>query len=136
MLPEIGSELRPWRLDSVSPDKMKALAEVLQDPNPIHLDPAAVERLGLGRRVINQGPANLAYLINMLKAALPGARIVSLQSRFMANVFGGDAVEAGGRVTAREKGTDGVRLTCELWLRVNDGDNAVVGEAVVLLPHG
>lgn len=136
MLPEVGAELRPWKLDAVSPERMKALAEVLRDPNPIHLDPAAVERLGLGKRVINQGPANLAYIINMLKASLPGARILSLQSRFMANVFGGDAVEAGGRVISREETPEGTRLTCELWLRVNGGDSAVTGEAVVLLPQG
>ena len=50
---------------------MKTFAVALADPNPIHLDPEAVKAAGLGDRVINQGPAGLGYLLNMLHEAVP-----------------------------------------------------------------
>jgi 3-hydroxybutyryl-CoA dehydratase len=77
-VPEVGDTLGPWRLESVSPARARELSVVLQDPNSIHLDPAAVARLGLGTHVINQEPANLAYIINMLDAALPGASLLQV----------------------------------------------------------
>jgi len=96
---------------------MKAWAVFLHDPNPIHLDPAVVKAKGLGERVINQGPANLAYLINMLRAAVPGGFIESLEVRYVDNVFAGDAVEAGGTVTAVSGDSGRQKLVCDVWLR-------------------
>jgi acyl dehydratase len=127
----IGDALPAWRIDSVSPENMRRLAETLRDPNPIHLDPAAVSKLGLGDRVINQGPANLAYIINMLHAAFPGAQLLQLDARFLANVFGGDAVEAGGRVTA--VADDSKRITCDTWLNVDGRGPAVSAQAQLLI---
>ena len=131
----IGDLLPSWRIESVSPDHMRRLAETLRDPNPIHLDPAAVAKLGLGNRVINQGPANLAYIINMLHAAFPDATLLQLDARFMSNVFGGDAVEAGGRVTAIELTSEGTHVSCDTWLNV-DGRGPAVGANAVLLVGG
>jgi acyl dehydratase len=127
----IGDALPAWRIDAVSPRNMRRLAETLRDPNPIHLDPAAVAKLGLGDRVINQGPANLAYIINMLHAAFPGAQLLQLDARFLANVFGGDAVEAGGRITAIAD--DGTRISCDTWLNVDGRGPAVSAQAQLLL---
>ena len=67
-----GQILKPLRIASISAADMQEWAQVLRDPNPIHLDPRAVAARGLGDRVINQGPANLAYIIAMLQAAFPG----------------------------------------------------------------
>lgn len=131
----VGDLLPSWRIESVSPDNMRRLAETLRDPNPIHLDPDAVAKLGLGNRVINQGPANLAYIINMLHAAFPGAALLQLDARFMANVFAGDAVEAGGRVTAIESTSKGTHVSCDTWLNI-DGRGAAVGANAVLLVGG
>ena len=132
---EVGDTLGPWRLPSVEPDKMRALAQVLRDPNPIHLDPNAVAKLGLGDRVINQGPANLAYIVNMLNTALPGARLEQLDARFLANVFGGDAVEASARVTAVETVPGGTRVRCEASLVVPERGPTVTALAVLLVPE-
>jgi acyl dehydratase len=112
---------------------MRELADLLRDPNPIHRDAAVVKQLGLGDRVINQGPANLAYIVNMLKAAFPGAAVLQLDARFLANVFGGDAVEAGGRLTCVDSDAAGTRLSCEVWLNAADRGPAVAGTAVLLL---
>nr|WP_298726602.1 MaoC family dehydratase [uncultured Steroidobacter sp.] len=129
----VGDPLPGLRIESVSPEKMRQLAAVLRDPNPIHLDPAAVARLGLGDRVINQGPANLAYIINMLRAAFPASSLLQLDARFLANVFGGDAVEAGGRITFVTTETEGTRVGCETWLNVDGRGPAVTANAVLLL---
>jgi 3-hydroxybutyryl-CoA dehydratase len=131
----VGDLLPAWRIEAVSPDSMRRLAETLRDPNPIHLDPAAVTRLGLGHRVINQGPANLAYIINMLHSAFPGSTLLQLDARFLANVFGGDAVEAGGRITAIETTGRGMQVSCDTWLNT-DGRGPAVSASAVLLVGG
>jgi 3-hydroxybutyryl-CoA dehydratase len=104
------------------------MAEVLRDPNPIHLDPAAALAAGLGDRVINQGPANLAYVADMLQAAFPAHRIAALDSRYLANVRDGDIVTAGGHI----RSIDGDRVGCDAWLQIEDGTIAVAVVATLV----
>jgi 3-hydroxybutyryl-CoA dehydratase len=125
-----GDSLPVWR-HRVEAAAMVPVAEILRDPNPIHLDPAAVAAIGLGDRVINQGPANLAYVVNMLAAAFPDHRLEALESRFLANVRADDLVEAGGMIEAIDEG----RVTCDVWLNVDGGAPAVKGRAM-LVPRG
>ena len=125
----IGDTLPPFRIASVDPEAMKTWAIALHDPNAIHLDRAAVAAKGLGDRVINQGPANLAYIINMLRAAFPGATVRSLDVRYVDNVFEGDDVTAGGKITA----TDKMQATCDIWLKVAGRDLVITGVAEVSL---
>jgi 3-hydroxybutyryl-CoA dehydratase len=109
-----GSELGPWTIDRVDPEKMKTFAVVLADPNPIHLDPDAVRAAGLGDRVVNQGPASFGYVLNMLREAIPGGVIRDLNVRLTANVFGGDSVTAAGEVRSAQE-ADGERvLSCRV----------------------
>jgi len=128
-----GDALKSFRIATVSPEGMKAWAKFLHDPNPIHLDPAVVKAKGLGDRVINQGPANLAYLINMLQAAIPKGSIESLEVRYVDNVFGGEAVEAGG--TVKEVSAQGSerRISCDVWLRAEARGPVLTGTATVAI---
>lgn len=121
----------PIRLTKVGAAPMRIMAEVLCDPNPIHLDPVAAAAAGLGDRVINQGPANLAYIFNMLREAFPQYRIASFDSRFLANVRDGDIVEAGGVV----RSVDAAGILCDAWLRSTNGTDAVRASAL-LAPRG
>ena len=78
----------------------------------------------------------MAYIINML-TAWTGSRasIRSLATRFTANVFAGDAVEAGGRVTD-VRHLDGQTLVdCDVWVRPvrADASPVVAGTATVAL---
>jgi len=125
-----GDVLPSFRIASIDPKAMKVWAVALHDPNAIHLDRAAVAAKGLGDRVINQGPANLAYVINMLRAAFPGGALRSLDVRYVDNVFEGDDVTAGGAITAVE----GQEATCDVWLRAAERDLVIKGVAVVTLP--
>ncbi len=129
-----GSELAPWRIEHVDPEKMKVFAVVLADPNPIHLDSEATKAAGLGDRVINQGPAGLGYVLNMLAAAVPGGQIRDLKVRFTANVFAGDTVTAAGEVESVEARDGEQFVTCRVWLDVADGPRALHGTATLALP--
>jgi acyl dehydratase len=123
----VGDSLPPFVINSVSPAAMKEWAVFLADPNPIHLDVEVVKAKGLGDRVINQGPINVAYLMNMLLAAFPGGRIESMDTRFLDNVYGGDTVTASGRVTA----VDGRRVSCDISLDVEGRGTVNAGTATV-----
>lgn len=117
---ELGTQIPPFVVEAVPTEPMKTMAFVLRDPNPIHWDESAVRTLGLGEKVINQGPTNKAYIINALINWLGDpAALRSIHVRFRGNVYAGERVEAGGEVVAVE---DGI-ATCDVWL---DGPNGRV----------
>lgn len=126
---EVGDALPPFVIESVSPEAMKDWAVFLADPNPIHLDVEVVKAKGLGDRVINQGPINVAYMMNMLMAAFPGCRIDSMDSRFLDNVYGGDKAVASGTITAIE----GNRISCEFTLNVEGRGTVNSGTATIIV---
>ena len=129
---EVGQVIPEWTVESVSDEKMKTMALLLRDPNPIHWDIEALRRLGMGDRPVNQGPTNEAYVINMLLSWLgdPG-RLKSIRVRFVANVLAGDRVIAGGKVTMLRH-DDGLQVAdCEVWLDRDDGSRLLGGTAVV-----
>jgi 3-hydroxybutyryl-CoA dehydratase len=129
MTVSVGDALPPFVIESVSADAMKDWAVFLADPNPIHLDPEVVQAMGLGDKVINQGPANVAYVANMLMAAIPGARIERADNRFVDNAYAGDRLVASGTVTT----VDGPRITCDTLLMANDSRTVITGTATLIL---
>ena len=120
-----GTPLAPFVVDTVLPGAMREWSVFLADPNPIHLDAEAVRAAGLGDRPINQGPANLAYLINLLSLNFPDMDIVALETRFSGNVIAGDRCVANGHVS--EIGEN--ETCCEIWLDVDGGRRAVSATA-------
>lgn len=133
---QVGTEIPPRVVERVGIAEMKTMAALLQDPNPIHWDPAAVRALGMGERVVNQGPINMSYVMNALVAWVDNdtSRLRAIRLRFLANVFEGDRVEAGGTVTG-VRDVNGERLAdCDVWLDVTGGSRALAGAAVVALP--
>ena len=69
----VGDAVPDWLMESVRPERMRTMAAILRDPNPVHWDREAVAKLGFGHRTINQGPLGLSYMVNMLHAwAGPG----------------------------------------------------------------
>lgn len=125
----VGDPIAPFTIDSVSAAAMQDWAVFLADPNPIHLDVEVVKAKGLGDRVINQGPINVAYMMNMLMAAFPGATIAAMDSRFLDNVYAGDRAVASGRITA----VDGNRVECEFSLDIDGRGTVNAGTATILL---
>jgi acyl dehydratase len=105
-----------WTVGEVEGAKMKALALILADPNPIHFDPAAASGLGTGGRLVNQGPSTIAMIYNLFAAELPGQRVRSLDVRLLGNVLEGDSVT----VEATPAGPS----TYEVVVRTPDGPKA------------
>ncbi len=123
----VGAQQIPsWEMPSVDAARMRTMAAVLRDPYPVHWDRVANEALGLGGRVINQGPLNLGYVANMLMDWAGPTAIRRLTVAFGRPVLDTDRVVAGG--TVREV-RDGVAL-CDVWLSRGD-ERVVTGTAEV-----
>jgi acyl dehydratase len=126
---DVGYELPPLVIESVDGEKMKLMAAILRDPNPIHFDAEHVTALGLGDRQVNQGPSNLSYLLNMVTRWSGGvATLTSVSVRLLGNVFAGDRVECRGRIAAIDSATG--LITLEVTARV--GDRSVLHGSVVV----
>jgi acyl dehydratase len=126
---EVGQELPPLVIEAIDAEKMKLMAAILRDPNPIHFDVEEVKTLGLGDRVVNQGPSNMSYLLNMVtqwSGGVPTLRSVGM--RFLGNVFAGDRLECTGHVT--EVDADAGLVTLEVLASV--GDRTVLQGSVVI----
>lgn len=128
-IPSVGDELPRMAIETVGAEKMKTMAALLGDSNPIHWDVDTVRELGMGDQPVNQGPNNLGYVMNMLGHWAGGAeRIQKIRVRFLDNVFAGDQLEAGGSVTA--VGDDG-QVECDVWL-ARDGTHPVLAGTATL----
>lgn len=129
-----GFSIPTWRMADVDPARMKTMAAILRDPYEVHWDRDAVDQMGRGRRVINQGPLNLSYLTNMLMAWQGDTCIRRLQVSFGDPVLDHQDVTATGTVTAVDTVGGEQRATCDIWLE-RDGESVVTGVAVVALGH-
>ena len=129
--PAVGDAIPPWTLSCVSAARMRLLAAILRDPNPIHWDRREAARRGLGDRLINQGPTNVGYVCNALRDWAGPSALRRLTVRFTSNVFEDDDVVAGGVVTAVDDTGDELLATCDVWLDRGDGTRAVEGVATV-----
>ena len=131
MKAKIGDTLPEFVVPNVSSETMKDWSLFLADPNPIHLDVEVVKAKGLGDRLINQGPINVAFVINLLTSAFPDGRIERLTSRFLDNVYAGERVVARGTVIA----ISGDRLECDFELVADERGIVNAGTATILLPN-
>jgi len=131
----VGDPIPEWVMEHVSSERMRTMAAILRDPNPLHWDRQAVAalKLGLGERTINQGPLGLGYMINMLHAwAGPGC-IRSMVTRFPQVVLDGERVIARGTITAlRETGSE-LLADCDISLEHAQRGVLLEGEATVSL---
>lgn len=133
---EVGAALPPLRVDYVSPEVMKIWAPILHDPNPIHLDREVVKAKGLGDLLINQGPINLGYIMDMLHAAFPGGTIEAITNRFVDNVYESDGLTASGTITGIEDEGSIRRIQCEFRLAADKRADVITGKATLALPVG
>jgi acyl dehydratase len=78
----------------VAEEDVITMMDVMGDVNPVHSDHDLVAELGL-RGLVNQGPANLAYTLNMILAwAGDPAAIRHVDVRFDAITCPGDRLVA------------------------------------------
>lgn len=130
----VGDSIPEWLMPSVRPERMRTMAAILRDPNPVHWDRNACDAIGFGKRTINQGPLGLSYMVNMLHAwAGPGA-IKRLVMTFPKVVLDEDCIHARGTVTAVREENGVVLADCDIWLEREPGDRPLVGTATVVVP--
>lgn len=130
----VGDSIPEWDMPEVSAARMRTMAAILRDPNPVHWDREVCDQLGFGKRTINQGPLGLSYMINMLHAWTGPESIRRLYMTFPLVILDGDHVTAQGRITAlREE--NGERLAdCDIWLHRDGSAHPLEGRATVKLP--
>lgn len=126
-----GHMLEPYVAESVDAEKMKLMAAILQDPNPIHFDVDVVRALGYGELPINQGPINMAWFMSCAVHFAGGRdRLLRTQMRFLGNVYAGERFVAEGIVTA----VDAESATAELAIECFAGGRPVLaGTATVAI---
>lgn len=125
----VGQQLEPFVIESVDPARMKTMAAILRDPNPIHFDTAVTRALGLGEKPVNQGPINLTWMIEAVLRFVGSPHAVrSVKIRFLGNVFSGERFECTGTVSSvdRDAGTAQLELSATA-----DGRPVLGGEALV-----
>lgn len=131
----VGTELPGYEVASVSAEKMKTMAALLGDPTPIHWDVATLRALGMGDRPVNQGPLNMAYVMNAVAAWAGGPdRLRGWRVRFLGNVLAGQRLRVRATVRAiRDEGRE--RLAdCDVVLEVVDGDVVLSGSMTAVIP--
>jgi acyl dehydratase len=128
----VGDELPARAAPEIVKQRLIDIMTVMDDCNPVHVDEELVARLGL-RGLVNQGPANLAYITNMLAAWTGDADCVRrFKVRFHVTVVPGDDLIAGGTVAAiHDKGI----VDCNVWLKMRDGTVMLSGTATVAFPN-
>ena len=130
----VGDTVPDWVMPSVRPERMRTMAAILRDPNPVHWDRNVTEALGFGHRTINQGPLGLSYMVNMLHDwAGPGC-ITRLFMTFPLVVLDGDHITAQGQITALYEAGGQRFADCDIWLKREGSDPPLQGKATVRLP--
>ena len=130
----IGDSIPDWVMESVSPARMRTMAAILRDPNPVHWDPRVVEQIGLGHHTINQGPLGLSYMVNMLHAWTGVGSIKRIYMTFPLPVFDGDHITAKGTVTDIREVDGETLVDCDIWLQREGTEPPLKGSATVALP--
>ncbi|MBP6699871.1 MAG: MaoC family dehydratase [Halioglobus sp.] len=131
----VGDALPEWVMAEVSAERMRTMAALLRDPNPLHWDRDAVAALplGLGHRTINQGPLGLGYMVNMLHAWAGAGCIRRITMRFPQVVLDGERVSAHGVIRAlREEGGERI-ADCDIRLEHAERGVLLEGTASVAL---
>ena len=129
--PLIGTDIPTLTINTVDESRMKTMAALLRDPYPVHWDHEANKQIGIGNKVINQGPLNLSYIANMLIYWQGPTCIKRLKAKFLKPVIGGDTVIAGGKVLEILDDASSL-VNCDIWLS-RDQQTVVSGVAEIII---
>lgn len=128
---KIGHKINQWS-HNVRQEDLNSWSKILNDPNPIHFDANAVKKIGQGDKCINQGPANIAYIINAIFYNFPKCKILSIKNRLNGNVFVDDTVTVLGEIT-NISSKDELNIISLLLTLNNQENNSLVLSEVELI---
>lgn len=118
---ELHSELQEVSL-TADAETIRAYADLTQDFNPIHLDPAFAAETPVGG-VIAHGTMSLCLLWQSVEKTFGTVNFndLSMEIRFASPVYVNDVVTAGGRAQADVAGR------YDVWVRGQDGKDRIAG---------
>jgi len=131
----IGDAIPPFRMECVTPERMKTVAAIFRDPTPLHWDRESTRAIGFDGRLLNQSPINLGYVINMLMHWAGPTCLRRIRTEFPQPVLDGDAATAGGSVVSLSREGGETIAECEVWLDRQDGVRNLMARAWVALPR-
>jgi 3-hydroxybutyryl-CoA dehydratase len=108
-------------------------AELSEDDNPIHVDPAFAAGTRFGRPV-SHGMLLYSVLCAALHDSFPGAVQLSQNLMFPTPAFAGEELTLRLEVAEADPGTPGLRLTVDMTKAT--GETVCQGETVLLWPQG
>ena len=118
----------------ITQDQIERYADASGDHNPVHVDAqfAAASQFG---RTIAHGMLIAAAVSEAMTAAFDTvwADTGRLKLRFKSPVFPGDTITSSGRVKTVHERDVSREVVCSVAVHKQDGDEAVTGEATVLL---
>jgi acyl dehydratase len=130
----LGDELPPRTVEDLRGSDMKLLAAILQDPYPPHYDARRAEEMSYPG-LLNQGPANLSYLLQSVIPILDSpSDLRTFDVRFQDMVFEGETVTTVATVADKWiEGSDGlVEFEVELC---RENDVIVAGTVTARVPR-
>jgi len=130
-VPAPGDKLPPMVIGPFDADALARYAGVSGDDNPLHLDDALAQAIGLAAPPVH-GMKLLAYFEAYLAAWRPDLTIVRLGGKFVQPILRGEPATLTGRVVraSREEGVF-LRLFAQGSARVP----AIIGEARLRFPQ-
>lgn len=133
---KVGDQIPEWVMERVAPERMRTMAAILRDPNPVHWDRSAVAALGFGfgERTINQGPLGVGYMLNMLHEWAGPTSIRRIVTRFPRAILDNDRITAKGVITGLREENGEVLADCDIWLEREPSDRPLEGTATVCIP--
>ncbi|MDI6753789.1 MAG: MaoC family dehydratase [Thermodesulfobacteriota bacterium] len=136
MLKNIRSgDLLPAIEKTIDQDRIMRWAKLSGDFNRLHVDPEYAQQTSF-KGTIAHGPMSLAFLNELMMQCFGEGWAVGgklLDVRFVAPIRPGDRIRIEGTVKDVQKKERNYHVECELSIKKQDGEKAVVGRAFGLL---
>ena len=131
----VGDQHEAVVVENLTRTQIVQYAGASGDFNPIHVDHEFAAGSHFGRTVAH-GMLVAASISEMMHAAFGGcwARAGRMKIRFRAPVFPGETVTAFGQVRSVRQTDAGLLTTCVVGVRKSNGEDAITGEATVMIP--
>jgi acyl dehydratase len=129
---QVGSKIPALELAPISRYTLALYAGASGDHNPIHIDSDFAKKAGMPD-VFAHGMLSMAYLGRMLTDWQPQARLREFSNRFAAITQLQDVITCSGHVVEMLEKDGETLARCEIQAVRADGDQTLVGEALVAI---
>lgn len=128
----VGTEIPALTLPPISRTTLALYAGASGDHNPIHIDSDFAQKAGMPD-VFAHGMLSMAYLGRMLTNWRPQSQLRKFSNRFAAITHLQDVITCSGKVVEILEDNGETLARCEIQAAKFDGEQTLVGEALVAL---